>query len=549
MHSLKPSAFSFTSVAGFVLVLISVRTGVSHPLGNFSINHYTRIRVKPAEIELVYLLDMAEIPSYSEFLEIDTDEDGNVTSEEQERYLARKVPELLRDLEIRVAGTTIEATVSRSFMKFPMGEGGQTLVNVIIRSRIGFHGSEGRTVAFEFLDRTCADQLGQAAVQIEPDEAVEFTLDTSLYGEKQSEVVHRVGNRILVQDSKVAFEVVSGAEPTSAVPTEKPPLLPTATPIRVAEVSIQRVETVPPVSPPRMKPLDYACDVFSATLADVPLLTGRRAEMETDDTFVDRTGRWLRQKEWTTRMLVVAFLLAFVAGGFHALKPGHGKAIAAAYLVGSRGTPIHALILGGIVTLTHTGSILILGTILLLALKSTQQATVQMWIEVASGVIIVGLGLILFYRRLSALVGSRTSPARVHNHNHPHDEDHPHQRGHDHEIPDRVTWGSLIALGFSGGIVPCPGALLLLTAAMAARRIGLGLLLILVYSFGLGVALITIGMLTVMSKTFLEKRFDFRAGRMRWLPVLSPVAITFFGLVIIARALVSAGIIDIGIQL
>jgi nickel/cobalt exporter len=112
-----------------------------------------------------------------------------------------------------------------------------------------------------------------------------------------------------------------------------------------------------------------------------------------------------------------------------------------------------------------------------------------------------------------------------------------------------VTWGSLLALGFSGGIVPCPGALLLLTAAMAARRLGLGLLLILAYSLGLGVALIGIGVATVMSKSILEKKFDFRAGKIRWLPVLSPVAITFFGLVIIARALISAGIFDIGIYL
>lgn len=555
---------SFAALPGLLMLLFCARVAVSHPLGNFSINHYTRIRVKPAEIELVYLLDMAEIPSYTELLDIDLDEDGNVTSEEQERYLNKKVPGLLSAIEIRAADVPVDATAFRSYMKFPMGEGGQTLVNVVIRSRIPFHLSSAETTAFELRDRTYADQLGQSAIQIERNEGIEITLDVSAYREKESELVSRVDSRILVQDSSVAFEATLTSEPSpppvSAAPT---PILPTATPIQVADVSVRRVETIPPVSTPRMDPLDYARDVFSATLADVPLVIGRQARTEPADTFVDRTGRWLRQGEWTTRMIIAVFFLAFVAGAFHALKPGHGKAIAAAYLVGSRGTPVHALILGGIVTLTHTGSILILGTILLLALKSVHQAKVQMWIEIASGLIIVILGAFLFYQRLSSLLRSRRSVARQFTcrddgdeqrtpenefpgygeRDHTHTYDHHHDHGHSHEIPDRVTWGSLIALGFSGGIVPCPGALLLLTAAMAARRIALGLLLILVYSLGLGVALITIGMLTVMSKTFLEKRFDFRAGRIRWLPVLSPVAITFFGVVIILRALITSGFI------
>jgi ABC-type nickel/cobalt efflux system permease component RcnA len=521
-------------------------------------------------VELTYLLDMAEIPSFSEFFEIDTDEDGIVTPEEERAYLDTKVPELLEGVTVQTGGDPAEITGTKSFLRFPMGEGGQMLVNVVIQGTVPLPGAK-MEIPFWFADRTFSDRLGQVAIQIEAEEGVEFDVDPPVEEGGGPDVVKQVGAWTLVQAPVVSMtvllseKVVSAATPLPAGTSPPSSSTPTPTieaPVAVAAVEIRRSTAVPPASAPRMDPLDYAKDVFSATLAE---LSGQKRKhddegMEHDS--MNRIGEWLREKEWSTRMLVIAFLIAFVAGAFHSLKPGHGKAIAAAYLVGSRGTPKHALILGGIVTVTHTGSILILGTILLLALKSVHQATVQMWIEIGSGVIIVGLGVFLFYKRISSVLRSRKVREHGHGHDstHTHDDSHDHadhhehhhhdhDHGHSHEIPDKVTWGSLLALGFSGGIVPCPGALLLLTAAMAARRLGLGLLLILVYSLGLGVALIGIGVATVLSKSILEKKFDFRAGRIRWLPVLSPVAITFFGLVIIVRALVSAGVLGIGLQL
>ena len=253
-------------------------------------------------------------------------------------------------------------------------------------------------------------------------------------------------------------------------------------------------------------------------------------------------------------MILFALAVAASLGAFHALEPGHGKTVVAAYLVGARGTVWHAVLLGLVVTASHTAGVYLLGGVTLYASRYVVPERLYPWLGAASGLLIVALGANLLYRRLTS--GRRSAPGHTHglgdadHHGHPgHDHSHDgHHHGHDpghghhhhHSSEGPVSLRALVALGVSGGIVPCPAALVVLLGAVASRQIGLGLLLIVAFSVGLAAVLIAIGLLVVCARR-LVARFD-RIGVEgplvhRWLPLASASVMTVAGLVITAQAL------------
>jgi len=253
-------------------------------------------------------------------------------------------------------------------------------------------------------------------------------------------------------------------------------------------------------------------------------------------------------------MILFALAVAASLGAFHALEPGHGKTVVAAYLVGARGTVWHAVLLGLVVTASHTAGVYLLGGVTLYASRYVVPERLYPWLGAASGLVIVALGANLLYRRLAS--GRRSAPGHTHglgdgdHHGHPGHDHSPdgHHHGHDHgdghhhhHLPEGpVSLRALVALGISGGIVPCPAALVVLLGAMASRQIGLGLLLIVAFSVGLAAVLIAIGLLVVCARR-LVTRFD-RTGVEgslvhRWLPLASASVMTVAGLVITAQAL------------
>ncbi|MFQ5892066.1 MAG: nickel/cobalt transporter [Candidatus Methanofastidiosia archaeon] len=208
--------------------------------------------------------------------------------------------------------------------------------------------------------------------------------------------------------------------------------------------------------------------------------------------------------------------IAVVLGALHALTPGHGKAVVAAYLVGSKGSHLHAILLGLIVTITHTSSVLLLGVLTLSATQFILPEKVIPLFELLSGILITSIGVILLLRRLKA-------------------ENHPHK-----EI-QMVGFKDLLTLGVSGGIVPCPDALAILLVAVALNKIFLGLTLILAFSLGLASVLILIGTFMVTSKTKLERFSTFkRIGEK--LPLISALFVVLLGLVITLKVLLGGGI-------
>ncbi|MBF0430583.1 MAG: sulfite exporter TauE/SafE family protein [Fibrobacteria bacterium] len=357
------------------------------------------------------------------------------------------------------------------------------------------------------------------------------------------------------------------------------------------------------------------------------------------------------QGQLTPFIIITTLLLALFIGGLHALQPGHGKTLVAAYLVGARGTIWHAILLGIVVTFTHTFSVLLLGVIVLFLSQYILPETVTLWLTIFSGAVVIVFGIVMFltsYKRVllqkhgidpfesnhdgshthfgikhSHLPGEHSHPhPKGHDHPHhkehshgPHEHPHPHEHKHDdhahenhphdkhphphkhddshhqhehntsqnphdhhdsHEHPHKdhhhnhdeshehqhnhackhsqkmgiaaqaekkkISIWSIFSLGIIGGIVPCPDAIVLLLIAVALNRIVFGLLIISVFSLGIAVVLIAIGILMVSAKNFLDR---FKGGQsfMLKMPIISALLITLIGFVMLFKALILAGIL------
>jgi ABC-type nickel/cobalt efflux system permease component RcnA len=241
----------------------------------------------------------------------------------------------------------------------------------------------------------------------------------------------------------------------------------------------------------------------------------------------------------TRRGFVVLLLLAALFGAVHALTPGHGKTLVAAYLVGERGTVWHALLLGLTTTLAHTGAVLVLAVLFVL---DPRTANLVYYLQgLIGGLLVTGLGLWLLLRRVSGQADHIHLGGHSHHHHHHHDLSHDH--GHDHTHADHhhgapgaassVRWWHLLVLGVQGGLVPCMDAVLLLCLAVSAQRLWLGLPLLLAFSAGLAGVLVVLGISVVCARNWAVARWGARArvGKvLRALPVISAALITAMGL-------------------
>jgi len=234
-------------------------------------------------------------------------------------------------------------------------------------------------------------------------------------------------------------------------------------------------------------------------------------------------------------------LSAFGLGAAHALEPGHGKTVVAAYLVGSRGRTIDAVLLGGIVTLTHTSSVFVLAVLSTVAAAYLVPNQVQHWLSISSGVLVTGVGLWMIYARTRY-----GPPAHSHDHGHSHEHSaahshatpaHHHHHSDDHDRPG-VHLGSLVALGVSGGIVPCPAALLLIPAAMGLGAVLKGLFLVVSFSLGLALVLMGIGVITLRTAGFASQWLE-RGEWTKRLSIASAYFITLLGLALTVKALLA----------
>jgi nickel/cobalt exporter len=216
-------------------------------------------------------------------------------------------------------------------------------------------------------------------------------------------------------------------------------------------------------------------------------------------------------------VILLSLCIAAFWGAAHALTPGHGKAIVAGYLVGSRGRPRHAVLLGLIVTVTHTAGVFALGLVTLLLSQFIVPERLYPWLTVASGLLVV-------------LVGASVLKSRL-RHRHAHHHGHHHDHGHD----DGYDRRGLIGVGVAAGLLPCPSALVVLLSAIALHRVGLGLALIVAFSFGLAATITSIGLVAVLARRAFN-RVSLDGPLVRVLPAMSALLILAVGIGITVNA-------------
>ncbi len=298
----------------------------------------------------------------------------------------------------------------------------------------------------------------------------------------------------------------------------------------------------------------------------------------------DRIKEFINQP-LTLQLAIVALVVSFVLGGLHALTPGHGKAIVAAYLVGSKGRVIDAVFLGIVVTITHTFSVIVLGVVMLVAQGFAPEDIVP-WLSLFSGVLIVGIGAWLLTRNMKQYYSSGAeSQAHGHHHPHPHDHSHAHDHSHDHDHPhaddhdhghddhshddshdddhghshddalthshggrthshappERTGFLGLLSLGISGGIVPCVDALIGLLFAISLNKLVWGLIILCAFSLGLAAVLVAIGILMVLAKPVIE-RFTGEGVWLQRLPMISAAVVILLGALLVFKAFNTIGI-------
>ncbi|MCW5318495.1 high-affinity nickel-transporter [Nostoc sp. KVJ3] len=475
----------------------------AHPLGNFTINHYAGVQVATDGVGIDYVLDMAEIPAFQEINHLDTNRDRKAEPVETVRYPNQKCQEVNSHLELLIDKQPLALSLIKSTVEFPPGVGGLST----LRLSCNFQGSTelvGANQLIEFEDQFYPQRLGWREITVAAN-GVPIQGDfTSL----------SITNRL----RDYPAELLSSPLDQRRISFKLNP-------------SLTSSEQAPPPSVKSSSRLDNA-------------LTGR-----SNDVFTSL----ITQENHNFLTIVIALAIAFLWGGLHALSPGHGKTIVGAYLVGSRSNAQHALFLGLIMTITHTAGIFALGLVTLGTSQFILTEQLYPWLSVLSGVLVTVIGLNLFISRLQ---GTQVSHSHDHVHSHQHSQDlhHHHHQTLDDSLPLRyhhnhehshlpphgasMKWSSLLALGISGGLLPCPSALVVLLSAIAMGRVGFGLALVSAFSLGLAAVLTGIGLILVYAKDRFE-HLSFQIPRIKMLPVASALCITIIGLGITSQALLA----------
>jgi nickel/cobalt exporter len=417
-----------------VALLVAAAPAAAHPLGNFSVNHLSVVSVSDDRVDVRYVLDQAEIPTFQE------------RGLSEPELLQRKLAEVERGLRLSVDGRAVElAPAGDPRLTHPAGQGGLRTTRLEVPLSAGARGA--RTVVLE--DRTFRGRVGWKAVQVRP------------------------GAGTAVRTGAPATDPTGGL---------------------------------------RRYPEDLLASPSDVTRAELDVRPGRgtvAAGEGVGATAGGGAGDGFAALLEGDRLLVLLLLAAFGWGALHALSPGHGKTMVAAYLVGTRGSTRDALVLGATVTVTHTAGVVALGGVALGLSAWVLPEQLYPWLTLASGLMVVGVGLAVLRRR---------AKRRQHHHHHHH---------HDRR--------SLLALGASAGLIPCPSALVVLLGAVAQHRVGLGLVLIAAFSLGLAATLTGIGVAVVHAGKALA-RLPVPGRLATAIPALSAALIVVVGVALTAQA-------------
>jgi ABC-type nickel/cobalt efflux system permease component RcnA len=492
-----------------------------HPLGNFSISHYAGIEIGADAVRIRYVVDMAEIPTFQEMQDAGlVAEPGHPTVAP---WVARTVDALGRGLRLEVDGARLALAPSGSEIIFPPGAGGLPTLKLGAMYSAPLGAGRTREATLRYADENYAGRAGWKEVIVTAGPGVTLIASTAPQTDRSRQLSDYPTDLLDSPPQDVEARVTFRAEPTSLA-----------------------AAPAPPAATPGLRP-------------------------NTQSSPSNRFAELMRTSQPGSGLVATALLVAAVLGAFHALEPGHGKTVVAAYLVGSRGTARHAIILGLIVTASHTVGVYLLGAVTFYASQHIVPEQLYPWLSLGSGLTIAILGAVLFYRRYAGTDQGHGHEHGPHHHHHHGDPDHAHGHddapGHSHDhadgrahkhdhvdahahdhahahgphghshVPDGpVSLRALFALGISGGIIPCPAALVVLLSALSMRRVGFGLILIVAFSIGLAAVLVVIGLLMVYARRLMARFREDGPLIHRWLPLTSSAVMMLLGLGIAAQA-------------
>ena len=500
---------------------------VASLLGNFTINQYCGLKIAADTATLHYVVVYGQLPALAELHRADADGNGVTSQAERDAYVGRLAPKFADELQLLVDGVAVPLHATAWSSTLPTEQGGFSLRVDVEFSATMPAGAMHASHVLSFSNQNFAGRLGWHEIVVESAEGM-LIFDTNAYGNSLTG-----GLREALQSLPP-----SGALDERNVQLSYGHSLPAGASLIAARPAGDMAVIRAPATDGSRAAASESAWITRQTHLLVDSISGPRIE---------------------PRIAFLALLGALLLGGVHALSPGHGKTIVGAYLIGSRGTPRHAAFLGLTVTITHTLGVFVLGFITLYASRFIVAERLFPILSLISAVLVLGMGMVLLAQRLRAARPKADSAAAVF-HAAPERRRNllfapsyqrealgetgvMHSHGgamHSHLPPgaagEKVTWRSLLTLGISGGLVPCPSAMVLLLAAVALNKTAYGMLLVVAFSVGLAITLTLIG----MAFLYARNRFHGPRSGARWpqfLPVLSAGTITAIGIGLCVAAL------------
>ncbi|MCB0035213.1 MAG: hypothetical protein KDE51_14375, partial [Anaerolineales bacterium] len=320
----------------------------AHPLGNFSVNRYSRLELNEAnQLTILYVLDMAEIPTFQLWPEIDRNGNDELEASEQAAYQAQLVEAIEQQLSLSVNGRVVDLTAQNATLTFPAGQG--DLPTMRLEATYTAALSTAQTWVIDYADNSYPDRLGWQEIVFVPTAAVNL-LDGESFTTDLSQGLTNYPTDLL----------------------QSPPT------VRSVALKLQAAGSSPQPN--------------TATAVTSPAAEQNRFGS-------DRFAELISIRELTPAILLITLLTAFGLGAAHALTPGHGKTIVGAYLVGSRGTAKHAIFLGLTTTVTHTAGVFLFGLLVLFASQFILPEQLYPWLGVFSGLLVVAIGGSMLWER------------------------------------------------------------------------------------------------------------------------------------------------------
>jgi nickel/cobalt transporter (NicO) family protein len=490
------------AAAASLVVLGAPAAALAHPLGNFTINHFAALRVATDRISLDVVIDRAEIPAFQEQQRLDLDGDGVLAPSELEPERQTACVGLATSVVLTVDGAALAPVPTAAGLAVAPGAGGLPTMRLVCEYETALPASIAGPTTIAFEDRSFAERIGWREIVVVGDGVtIDGAAETDPAGVGVSDRLTAYPGHLLSQPLDVRSILFRAAPGGTRV---APWTAPDAQPLGSKSVSTGVGDTP---SIPGVPGVPGGITEDLAALLDAPNLD--------------------------PLAILVALAVAFGLGVVHAVSPGHGKTIMAAYLVGGRGSTRQAVGLGLAVAASHTLGVLALALITVAASSILPPERLYPILGLASGALVVVIGASLLWTRVRAIRAGRAhehAHRDGHEHHHPHSHGNSHPHPHDHTAPaDGISWRGLVALGLSGGLVPSASALILLLGSIAAGLPAYGLVLVVVFGLGMAVVLGGIGFVLVHARRFVERR----PSAARFEPLIGPLQLATASLVVV----------------